>query len=78
MGKYIILSLLFVVPSLCLAQSRVGYAFDADGNHVNIHFPVREFHFIWKIFCRNEIKMYLCDMLRKTAYNISLDLAAMD
>lgn len=35
MGKYIILSLLFVVPSLCLAQSRVGYAYDAAGNRIS-------------------------------------------
>ena len=37
--------------------------------HVNTETPVREFHFIWKIFCRNEIKLYHCNMLRKTAHD---------
>ena len=32
MGKYIFLNLLFVVPSLCFSQGRVGYAHDAAGN----------------------------------------------
>ena len=35
MGKYIILSLLFVVPSLCFSQGRVGYAYDAAGNCIS-------------------------------------------
>lgn len=35
MGKYIILSLLFVVPSLCFSQGRVGYAYDAAGNRIS-------------------------------------------
>ena len=33
--KEIILNLLFVVPSLCLAQSRVGYAYDTAGNRIS-------------------------------------------
>ena len=35
MGKYIFLSLLFVVPSLCFSQGRVGYAYDAAGNRIS-------------------------------------------
>ena len=35
MGKYIFLSLLFVVPSLCFSQGRVGYAYDAVGNRIS-------------------------------------------
>jgi len=50
MNRQILLNLLFVVPSLCFSQGRVGYAYDADGNHVNTHFPVREFHLNGKYF----------------------------
>ena len=34
MNRQILLNLLFVVPSLCFSQGRVGYAHDAAGNRI--------------------------------------------
>ena len=70
MWKYLLLSLLFVVPSLCFSQGRVGYAYDAAGNRISRTIVLNMNAAKKQAITDKKVKMY-SDMLAKHDIRIS-------